>query len=112
MRQRVQGLNRIIHQLNTPWSDIFDALEQHAHSEVAIVSIEPDTGKGRVRIEAEAKRLEDLLGYARQLRQSPQFQQIDLVKHEVNERDPGRPFRMSIDVFLGHRGTTSGALSS
>ncbi len=108
LRQRIQGLNRVIRQLNAPWSDIFDALEKQAQAEVALVSIEPDASKGSVRIEAEAKRLEDLLEYARRLGQSSQFQHVTPVKHEINERDAARPFRMSIDATLSPRRTATG----
>ena len=111
-RQRTQVLNRAIRQLNTPWSNILDALEEQASADVALVSIEPDSGKGSVRIEAEARQLEDLLKYAHQLGASPQFTRVVLVRHEQNEREAARPFRMSLDVSLRPRSPTTEVPSS
>ncbi len=101
--QQVQTLNRMIGQLNTPWSEVFDAIEEQAQPDVALLSIEPDVNQRSVRIAAEGKSLQDLLAYAERLGRSPQFRHVTLMKHELNDRDPTRPVRLTVDVSLARR---------
>lgn len=106
--QQVQALNLTIGHLNTPWSDVFDALEEQARSDVALLSIEPDAGRRSVRIEAEGRTLQELLRYSARLGTSPRFGSIELTKHEFNDRDPARPVRLTINASLPPRETDRG----
>jgi Tfp pilus assembly protein PilN len=87
-------------QLNTPWSALLDALEASLPDEVALVAIEPDASQGTVRLQVEAKSLDTLLAYARELRSIPLFANVDLVKHETNEQDVNRPVRLGLNIRL------------
>ena len=87
-------------QLNTPWSALLDALEASLPDDVALVAIEPDAGQGSVRLQVEAKALDTLLAYARELRSIPLFADVNLVKHETNEQDGNRPMRLSLNIRL------------
>lgn len=87
-------------QLNTPWSALLDALEANLPDDVALVAIEPDANQGAVRLQVEAKSLDTLLAYARELRSIPLFANVDLVKHETNEQDSIRPMRLSLNIRL------------
>lgn len=101
--QQVQSLNRVVGQLNTPWSEVFDAIEEQTQPDVALLSIEPDVNQRSVRVSAEGKSLQDLLAFAERLGRSPQFRHVALTKHELNDRDPTRPVRLTVDAWLAHR---------
>lgn len=95
--------NRVARQLNTPWSAILDALEISLPDGVALVSIEPDTSQGSVRLQVEAKTLDTLLAYAASLKTAEPFDKVSLIKHETNEQDPTRPLRLSLEAILKRR---------
>lgn len=101
--QQIQSLNRVVGQLNTPWSEVFDAIEEQTQPDVALLSIEPDVNQRSVRISAEGKSLQDLLAFAERLGRSPQFRRVALTKHELNDRDPTRPVRLTVEPSLAHR---------
>jgi hypothetical protein len=92
--------NQVARQLNTPWSALLDALELATPDDVAIVSIEPDGARGSVRVQAEAKLLDNLLAYVSMLKNTEPFESVVLIKHETNEQDANHPLRMSVDVRL------------
>lgn len=92
--------NQLTRQLNTPWPLLLDTLETSMPDNVGLVSIEPDTRRGGVRLQVEAKTLDDVLAYAKQLDGLEPFGAVTLVKHETNERDTSRPVRLSLDAAL------------
>ena len=98
--QQRQAWNQVTRQLNTPWTALLDALEASQPDDVALVSIEPDARQGTVRLQAEARSLDTLLAFARQLGTAPLFETVALVKHETNEQDGNRPVRLSLDIRL------------
>lgn len=98
--RRLQQSARVTQQLNTPWPAMFNALERAAHPEVALVAIEPDVRKSSVRITSEARTLDALLAHARQVATASPFQQVVLIRHEVNEQDALRPVRLHLDAVL------------
>lgn len=97
--QRV-ALARSAHHLNMPWAAILDELERHASTDVALLAIDPDAGQGRVRVELEARQLKSLVDFAQRLGSSSHFERVTLSKHELVDRDPAKPLRMSLDVKL------------
>lgn len=107
--QRITALARVTRHLNTPWPAILDALEQHATSDIALLSIDPDPVQGRVRLEFEARKLQSLLDFAQRLGGSPRFDRVALLRHEVIERDPARPYRMTIEAVLANASAMAGA---
>ncbi|RRS02410.1 hypothetical protein EIP75_20910 [Aquabacterium soli] len=96
---QVQGYNRVVRQLNTPWSGILDTLEAASVPEVALLSIEPQAQEARLRLVAEARTLDSLLHYMDQLDRMPAVARVALVKHDTNERDEQRPVRLTADVY-------------
>lgn len=93
---------RIAQHLNFPWATVLNELERHASKDVAVVSIDPDAVHGRVRLELEARQLRSLIEYAERLGTSPEFDRVALGKHELAERDPAKPVRLSLEVKLTH----------
>lgn len=87
-------------QLNTPWRALLDTLEASTPDDVALVAIEPDAGRGRVRIVAEAATLDPLLAYAARLRETPLTDDMRLVRHEANDRPPTPSVRLHLELRL------------
>ena len=98
-QEQRRSLNQTIGQLNTPWHGLFAQLEEATPRSVALLSIEPD-GKRMVRIQAEAKTLDNLLLYAASLQNRGVFGELVYVKHETNEQDSTRPARLSFQLAL------------
>jgi Tfp pilus assembly protein PilN len=94
------GWNQVLRALNTPWSALFDALERHTPAGVALLSVQPDPREGRVRLQAEARTLDDAIAYAAALRQDAGFEAVTLLRHETHERDSQRPIRLTFDLQL------------
>ena len=101
---RLTALARSTHHLNVPWAAILDELERHATKDVALLAIDPDAVQGRVRLEFEARRLQSLIDFAQRLGESPGFERVTLAKHEIVDRDPAKPVRMSLEVKLARSG--------
>lgn len=87
-------------QLNSPWSDIFDGLERTAQNDVGLTLLEPDTKRGTLRVQAEAKKIDSLLAYAQLVAADSAFSGLALLQHETNEQDANRPSRLSFDVKI------------
>lgn len=90
-------------QLNAPWSDIFDGLERHAYGDVGLTMLEPDTKKGVLNVQAEAKEIGHLIGFASELAADESFGQLQLQQHVTNDQDSNRPVRLSFSVRLAPR---------
>lgn len=101
---RLAALARSTHHLNVPWATILDELERHATKDIALLAIDPDAVQGRVRLDFEARRLQSLVDFAERLNSSPGFERVALSKHEIIERDPARPVRMSLEIKLARSG--------
>jgi len=95
---QIAAANRAIRQLNLPWRDVFDALEEAASKEVSVVSIEPEAQNHTVRVSSEVANADDMVGFIRRLKQQPQFEAVSLRAHRVEERDPNHPLRFTIEV--------------
>ena len=93
-------LNALVQQLNVPWHDIFEQLERLTPSDVALLSIEPDSQRAIIKFLAEAKSLEALLMYAESLQQHGVFGRLTYRKHETNEQDANRPNRLAFEMEL------------
>ena len=79
--------------LKLPWNDLFASVEASGTPNVALLSIESDTGKRQVKISAEAKDLESMLDYLRFLGSQPKLANVYLQSHQVQEQDPQHPVR-------------------
>jgi Tfp pilus assembly protein PilN len=92
-----RGLNQAIRQLNTPWSSIFEQIEQATPQGIALIQIEPD-GKQGIKIQAESKDLDQLLAYAASLQNRGIFGSLVYSKHDTNEQDANKPVRLSFQL--------------
>jgi hypothetical protein len=91
-----EAARRTAQQIGLPWNDLFVALESASHSDIAILSLAPDSRRGEVRIAAEARSMTAMLAYHRRLEASGQLRDITLTDHEVVAQDPMHPVRFNV----------------
>jgi Tfp pilus assembly protein PilN len=80
-------------QLKLPWNELFASVEAAATPDVALLSIESDTGGRRVKIAAEARDPGAMLEYLRFLGAQPGLANVYLQNHQVQQQDPQKPVR-------------------
>lgn len=92
-RAAAQG---VVRRLRFPWQEMFGAFEASATDEIALIGIEPDSGKGVVKLEAEARTAKAMFNYVRRLQRTGFLEQVALQRHEVQAADPARPLRFLV----------------
>lgn len=92
------AVNAAVMQLNLPWSALHDAIAAATPSTIALLALEPDPRRRSMKITAEAKTSDAMIGYIEQLKQQALFGSVALVHHEINELDPNRPLRFQLDA--------------
>jgi hypothetical protein len=92
----VGNANKVVRQLSQPWNALFDAVEASGGQGIALLSLEPDLHKGTVVLGGEARDLDALLKYVRQLSRQEVFGGVLLQQHQVRQDDPERPLRFSL----------------
>jgi len=92
------AVNAAAQQLNLPWRGLYDAVQAATPATIALLALEPDAKKNSVRITAEAKSSDDMIGYVEQLERIEWFSTVLLARHEINEQDKNRPIRFQIDA--------------
>jgi Tfp pilus assembly protein PilN len=95
----IKQANQVLHQLSQPWNALFSAVEGSGGKGIALLSMEPDLQKGTVNIGGEAKDLDTLLQYVRQLSSSAVFASVQLQHHQVRQEDPEKPLRFSLVAY-------------
>ena len=89
----VKRASEVAIQLRLPWNDLFASVESANTQNVALLSIESDTGKRQVKISGEAKDLESMLDYVRFLGSQPKLANVYLQSHHLQQQDPQHPVR-------------------
>lgn len=97
------AVNNAVMQLNLPWRDLHEAIEQGTPKDVALLSLDPDPATRSLRIIAETRSSDAMLAYVEKLKQQPFFVSAVLVKHEVNEQDPNQALRFQVDAQWTNR---------
>jgi len=91
----------VVTELGAPWSLLLQELEsasQDIGSAVAVLAVEPDREKGRVRIVAEARDLPTALIYIERLQKSNALRFPMLDSHEVRTEDHDQPVRFQLSA--------------
>lgn len=98
LRREMRQARRIIEQLDAPWMALFSAIEAAFDDNVTLLGIEPEPDRREVRLFAEAKDTAAMLAYVRQVRASPVLREVWLASHLVNQQDPLRPVRFTMQA--------------
>ena len=104
--QSVGGLNaqnaeKTVRELGTPWSELLAELEKasgDSTGNIALLSVEPDHAKHRVRVTAEARTLGLALAYVQRLRKAPVLRYPMLDSHELRSDDKDHPVRFQVSA--------------
>lgn len=96
--QQVTAINQAVDALNLPWDALFDTLEAPRYQNVALLALLPDREQGTLKILAEAKTPAEMIGYLRNLQKEPCFSDVILVHHEINDQDPNKPIRFTVEA--------------
>jgi hypothetical protein len=90
---------RVATELGTPWTSLLlelEAASRDTQGQVAVLSIEPDHEKHRVRISGESRSLPLALAYVERLQKTHALRYPMLDSHEVKADDPERPVRFAL----------------
>jgi Tfp pilus assembly protein PilN len=90
--------SEVVLELARPWGDLFATAESARTPDIALLSIESDNDKQRVRISGEAKTLDSVLEYLRVLSLRPVLADVYLQSHELQKQDPQRPVRFVLNA--------------
>lgn len=96
--EQITAINQAIKQLNLPWSDLFDAVEDSVSPTIALLRIAPDTSKQLIRFQAETKDVDQMIAYIEKLKASKYFTGVRITRHEIYELDPNRPIRFQFEA--------------
>jgi hypothetical protein len=91
----------VVNDLGAPWSLLLAELETASHdnaSSVAVLGVEPDREKGRIRIVAEARDLQTALAYIQRLQKSRALRYPMLDSHEIRTEDKDQPVRFQLSA--------------
>lgn len=92
------AVNGAVMQLNLPWRALQDAVASATPAGVALLALEPDARKRMLRISAEARTSDEMIGYVARLKREELFSDVALTHHEINHQDPNRPIRFELDA--------------
>ncbi len=91
----------VVAELGAPWSLLLQELEtasQDIGGAVAVLAVEPDRDKGRIRIVAETRDLATALAYILRLQKSNALRYPMLDSHEVRAEDHDQPVRFQLSA--------------
>ena len=92
------AVNAAVLQLNLPWRELRDAIGAATPANVALLALEPDARKHMVRITAEARGSDEMIGYVEKLQAQSWFATVALTHHETNDVDPNKPIRFQVEA--------------
>ena len=98
LASEIKRAGEVLRQLTLPWGELFASAESAATPDVALLSIESDTDRRRVKISGEAKNLESILEYLRYLEAKPVLMDVYLQSHELQKQDKQQPVRFMISA--------------
>lgn len=103
INEQVRKANGVIRQLALPWDRMFDAMEKATSRDVAVLTMEPDAGRGQLRASGEAKNIKAMLLYLDTLGNSGFLRHPVLVSHQVKVDDPQRPVQFTFVTSWSHQ---------
>lgn len=85
-------------ELTAPWENLLAVFEEHSSAEVGLLKLEPDSRTGLVRVQGQAKDLLAVFSYVKELEADTRLLDVNLVNHQVEREQAGRPVRFQIEA--------------
>jgi len=99
---QLAAARRAARQLNLPWSELLNALEESTPAAIGILEIQPNSEDATLRIVAEAPSMPIMTGYLQGLQRSGPFRGVALERHELLSLGAnGRAVRFSFRIAWG-----------
>ncbi len=95
---QADAVNAAVLQLNLPWRDLLDALEDATPASIALLALEPDTKKRVLKAEAEGRTPAEMIAYVEALKRQGFFHTVRVTRHDIGAQDPGRPVRFQLEA--------------
>ena len=92
------SVNSAVMQLNLPWRALHDAVGAATPARIAMLALEPDARRRSIKITAETKTSDAMIGYVEALKEQELFSGVALTRHEINELDPNKPIRFQLEA--------------
>jgi hypothetical protein len=96
LRPQVEAAAKAIDQLAIPWGELYRGLEASLDETVSLLAVLPNTEKGEIRLNGEAKDFAALRGYLKRLSDAGMLTEVRLLRQEVKHNDPQQPIVFSI----------------
>ena len=81
-KNQIAEADVVIKQLNLPWSNLFQTLENTRDTDIDLLELSPNTQTGDVLIIGKAENLKSVFDYMERLKKSQVFSRVDLNNHE------------------------------
>lgn len=94
---------RVAEQQQQPWPELFASLEAADNKDVAVLTLDPEPGRGVLKIHAEARNLSAMLAYQRRLEEGGALRQVVLQAHDLEKEATEAPVRFHIVANWGGR---------
>jgi hypothetical protein len=104
-RREFTAAHQILRELALPWEPLFGLIEGALKADAALLAIEPDAGKGVLRIRGEARDYPAILAFMRRLEAPSQtlgaaapqvLSGVHLLNHEIREDVAERPYLFTL----------------
>lgn len=95
--KEVAQANAVLDQLNLPWEELFDSIEHAATEDIALLSLQPNFANRTLRLNGEAKSMQELLEFVEALEREAVFENVHLLNYKIKQDNPHRPI-----IFLLH----------
>ncbi len=86
----------VLRELTVPWQDLLSIVEDYPDHDVALIGIDQSPAQSQIRITAEAKNFDAMIGYLRYLQTSALLREAVLNDHLIETNVPGAPVRFQI----------------
>lgn len=98
--EQSQALQVAKAQINAPWPALIDQIEQTIPADLGLLSMDVQTGRSVIRLEAEARSMEHLLVLAHGLQHQGALGRLTLISQGLNERHAARPIRLTFELSV------------
>lgn len=95
-QRELDAARHLLQELTLPWEELFRSIDAAVDRDTALLAIEPDAGKGAVRIVGEARDYLSILNFIVRLEAGQALTRIHLLNHEIREEIPERPYLFTL----------------